>query len=55
MPFSAYLLLYQPDSDIGCRFQFVIASQLAKDLHDRHDALRKLLAQVYGDAPKPAA
>ncbi|HNA28586.1 MAG TPA: cyclic nucleotide-binding domain-containing protein [Thiobacillaceae bacterium] len=49
MPFSAYLLLYQPDSDIGCRFQFVIASQLAKDLHDRHDALRKLLTQVYGE------
>ncbi|MDD5390102.1 MAG: cyclic nucleotide-binding domain-containing protein [Gallionellaceae bacterium] len=49
LPFSAYMLLYQPDSDIGCRFQFVIASQLARDLHDRHDALRNLLAQVYGD------
>ena len=49
LPFSAYMLLYQPDSDIGCRFQHVIASQLARDLHDRHDALRKLLAQVYGD------
>lgn len=48
LPFSAYMLLYQPDSDIGCRFQFVIASQLARDLHDRHDALRGLLAQVYG-------
>lgn len=50
LPFSAYLLLYQPDSEIGCRFQFVIASQLARDLHDRHDALRKLLQQIYGSA-----
>ena len=50
MPFSAYLLLYQPDSEIGCRFQFVIATQLARDLHDRHDALRSLLAHVYGGA-----
>lgn len=52
LPFSAYLLLYQPDSEIGCRFQFVIATQLARDLHDRHDALRKLLAQVYGGMEK---
>ena len=49
LPFSAYMLLYQPDSDIGCRFQYVIASQLARDLHDRHDALRNLLVQVYGN------
>ncbi|MBU1664647.1 MAG: cyclic nucleotide-binding domain-containing protein [Gammaproteobacteria bacterium] len=48
LPFSAYMLLYQPGSDIGCRFQYVIASQLARDLHDRHDALRNLLVQVYG-------
>jgi len=48
LPFSAFLLLYQPDSEIGCRFQFVIATQLARDLHDRHDALRLLLAQIYG-------
>jgi CRP-like cAMP-binding protein len=52
LPFSAYLLLYQPDSEIGCRFQFVIATQLARDLHDRHDALRNLLAQVYGGMEK---
>lgn len=52
LPFSAYLLLYQPDSEIGCRFQFVIATQLARDLHDRHDSLRNLLVQVYGGAPK---
>ncbi|OYY95413.1 MAG: hypothetical protein B7Y41_02615 [Hydrogenophilales bacterium 28-61-23] len=52
LPFSAYLLLYQPDSEIGCRFQFVIATQLARDLHDRHDVLRNLLAQVYGDVEK---
>lgn len=50
LPFSAYLLLYQPDSEIGCRFQFVIATQLARDLSERHDALRNLLAQVYGGA-----
>ena len=55
LPFSAYLLLYQPDSEIGCRFQFVIATQLARDLHDRHDALRNLLVQVYGGAAKPNA
>jgi CRP-like cAMP-binding protein len=48
LPFSAYMLLYQPDSDIGCRFQFVIAQQLARDLKNRHDALRRLLAQIYG-------
>jgi CRP-like cAMP-binding protein len=52
LPFSAYLLLYQPDSEIGCRFQFVIATQLARDLHDRHDALRNLLVQVYGGVSK---
>lgn len=52
LPFSAYLLLYQPDSEIGCRFQFVIATQLARDLHDRHDALRNLLVQVYGGTPQ---
>jgi CRP-like cAMP-binding protein len=55
LPFSAYLLLYQPDSEIGCRFQFVIATQLARDLHDRHDALRHLLAQVYAEPAAPAA
>lgn len=52
LPFTAYLLLYQPDSEIGCRFQFVIASQLARDLHDRHETLRGLLGRVYG-APSP--
>lgn len=56
LPFSAYMLLYQPDSEIGCRFQYVIASQLARDLQDRHDALRNLLRQVYGDKGEtPAA
>lgn len=48
LPFSAFMLLYQPDSEIGCRFQFVIASQLAHDLRDRHQALRELLARIYG-------
>lgn len=51
LPFSAYMLLYQPDSEIGCRFQFVLAHQLAQDLHDRHDVLRKLLTQIYGGTP----
>ncbi len=55
LPFSAYLLLFQPDSEIGCRFQFVIASQLALDLHDRHEALRGLVARVYGAAPGEGA
>jgi CRP-like cAMP-binding protein len=53
LPFTAYLLLFQPDSEIGCRFQFVIASQLARDLQDRHRTLRGLLERVYG-APPPA-
>lgn len=47
LPFSAYMLLYQPDTDIGCRFQFVIASQLARDLRGRHQVLRNLLRQIY--------
>lgn len=52
LPFSAYTLLYQPDSEIGCRFQFVIASQLARDLRDRHRALRNLLRQIYSGADR---
>lgn len=52
LPFSAYRLLYQPSSDIGCRFQYVLAAQLARDLQDRHATLRRLLAQLYaGQAP----
>jgi CRP-like cAMP-binding protein len=51
LPFSAFLLLYQPDSEIGCHFQFVIASQLARDLLERHRALRDLLARLYGARP----
>ncbi len=47
LPFAAYVLLFQPDSEIGCAFQYVIATQLARDLHDRHDALRALLRQIY--------
>jgi CRP-like cAMP-binding protein len=50
LPFSAYMLLYQPDSEIGCHFQFALASQLARDLQARHGALRKLIEQVYGEA-----
>ncbi len=52
LPFSAYMLLYQPHSDIGCRFQYVLAAQLARDLRHRHDMLRELLAGIYaGRAP----
>lgn len=47
LPFSAYMLLFQPDSEIGCAFQYVIAAQLARDLHDRHDSLRQTLRQLY--------
>jgi CRP-like cAMP-binding protein len=54
LPFSAYMLLYQPGSDIGCHFQYVIACQLARDLHDRHEVLRKLLIQIYGNKGEPA-
>jgi CRP-like cAMP-binding protein len=47
LPFSAYVLLYQPGSEIGCSFQYVIASQLARQLRDRHGMLRNLLGQIY--------
>lgn len=47
LPFSAYVLLYQPGSAIGCGFQYVIAAQLARQLRDRHAMLRSLLAQIY--------
>lgn len=47
LPFSAFLLLYQPGSAIGCGFQYVMAAQLARDLSDRHAMLRGLLAQIY--------
>jgi CRP-like cAMP-binding protein len=51
LPYSAYRLLYQPSSDIGCRFQYVLAAQLARDLQNRHDGLRKLLVQLYSGQP----
>ncbi len=55
LPFTAYRLLYQPSSDIGCRFQYVLAAQLARDLRDRHAGLRNLLGQLYaGGMPQPA-
>jgi CRP-like cAMP-binding protein len=50
LPFSAYVLLYQPGSTIGCSFQYVIAAQLARHLRFRHAMLRKLLAQIYSGA-----
>jgi CRP/FNR family transcriptional regulator, cyclic AMP receptor protein len=59
LPFSAYVLLYQPGSSIGCSFQYVVAAQLARQLRDRHSMLRNLLAQIYGgaavDQPPPCA
>jgi len=47
LPFSAYILLYQPGSEIGCRFQYVIATQVPRQLANRHAMLRQLLAQIY--------
>lgn len=51
LPFTAYMLLYQPSSEIGCRFQYVLAAQLARDLKHRHTALRDLLARIYTGQP----
>lgn len=50
MPLSAFLLLYQPNSAIGCHFQHVIATHLAWDLKARHIALRDLLGRMYPTA-----
>lgn len=47
LPFSAFLLLHQTGSKIGCGFQYVMATQLARDLRDRHAMLRNLLAHIY--------
>lgn len=47
MPLSAFLLLYQPNSSLGCHFQHVIATQLAEDLKARHVTLRELLGRIY--------
>lgn len=47
LPLSAFLLLYQPNSAIGCHFQHAIATHLAFDLKARHLALRDLLGRMY--------
>jgi CRP-like cAMP-binding protein len=47
LPQSAFLLLYQPSSSLGCHFQHVIATHLAWDLKARHLALRDLLGRMY--------
>jgi CRP-like cAMP-binding protein len=47
LPLSAFLLLYQPNSAIGCHFQHVIATHLAEELKARHVALRDLLGKMY--------
>jgi signal-transduction protein with cAMP-binding, CBS, and nucleotidyltransferase domain len=47
LPLSAFLLLYHPNSAIGCHFQHVIATHLATDLKARHLALRDLLGRMY--------
>jgi CRP-like cAMP-binding protein len=47
LPLSAFLLLYQPNSALGCNFQHVIATHLAEDLRARHLALRDLLGRMY--------
>ena len=49
LPLSAFLLLYQPNSALGCHFQHVIATHLAWDLKARHLALRDLLGKMYPD------
>jgi CRP-like cAMP-binding protein len=54
LPFSAYMLLYQPHSDIGCRFQYLLAAQLARDLRYRHAMLRNLLSCLYTGQPMSA-
>jgi CRP-like cAMP-binding protein len=54
LPFSAYMLLYQPHSEIGCRFQYLLAAQLARDLRYRHAVLRNLLARLYTGHPLSA-
>lgn len=50
LPLSAFLLLNQPGSEIGCGFQYVMAAQLARDLRDRHAMLRNLLGRIHGSA-----
>ncbi len=50
MPLSAFLLLYSPNSAIGCHFQHVIATHLAEDLKARHVTLRELLERIYPPA-----
>jgi CRP-like cAMP-binding protein len=54
LPFTAYMLLYQPGSDLGCRFQYLLASQLARDLRYRHAMLRNLLSCIYSGKPLDA-
>jgi CRP-like cAMP-binding protein len=55
LPFSAYMLLYQPHSDIGCRFQYLLAAQLARDLRYRHAMLRNQLSCLYTGQPRAMA
>jgi CRP-like cAMP-binding protein len=44
MPRTAYNLLFQFAAPIAHHFQYLVAEQLARDLRDRDDSLRKLLA-----------
>jgi len=44
MPRAAYNLLFQFAAPIAYHFQYLVAEQLARDLRDRDNALRKLLA-----------
>lgn len=42
---STYNLLFQSAAPIAFHFQYLLAQQLAKDLHDRNESLRKLLIE----------
>lgn len=44
LPRSAYNLLTRSAAPIAYHFHFLVAQQLARDLHDRNQALRQLLS-----------
>jgi CRP-like cAMP-binding protein len=44
LPRTAYNLLFQFAAPIAYHFQYLIAEQLARDLYDRNQSLRRLLA-----------
>lgn len=46
LPRSAYNLLTRSAAPIAYHFQLLVARQLARDLHDRNQALRQLLSTL---------